>query len=95
MRGRGEYGRCRVVGRDFRICWDLNVACRLFGRKKKQGSVTVCISTDVCIEIKGEKGLGRVRRLMGWDGGLCLAAKGCWLMFGSLGIGLKKWDWKF
>ncbi|KAH0722877.1 hypothetical protein KY290_005532 [Solanum tuberosum] len=40
MRGRGEYGRCRVVGRDFRICWDLNVACRLFGRKKKQGSVT-------------------------------------------------------
>ncbi|KAH0638792.1 hypothetical protein KY285_035378 [Solanum tuberosum] len=59
-------------------------------------SATVCfISTDVCIEIKGEKGLGRVRRLMGWDGGLCLAAKGCWLMFGSLGIGLKKWDWKF
>ncbi|KAH0692495.1 hypothetical protein KY285_019592 [Solanum tuberosum] len=44
---------------------------------------------------RGEKGLGRVRKLMGWDGGLCLAAKGCWLMFGSLGIGLKKWDWKF
>ncbi|KAH0653197.1 hypothetical protein KY290_031497 [Solanum tuberosum] len=62
------------------------------------GVTDLLICTDFSPDLlgfSGEKGLGRVRRLMGWDGGLCLAAKGCWLMFGSLGIGLKKWDWKF